>query len=92
METLGQKPTKETLVACIHTLADNVLGWAKERGILANSTAQKQMLKLVSEMGELSDNLAKGRDVKDDIGDCLGTSCLNFLTQNLLGFLFLCHL
>lgn len=58
-------------MACIHTLADNVLGWAKERGILANSTAQKQMLKLVSEMGELSDNLAKGRDVKDDIGDCL---------------------
>jgi NTP pyrophosphatase (non-canonical NTP hydrolase) len=28
-------------------------------------------LKLVSEVGELADNIAKGRDVKDDIGDCL---------------------
>lgn len=48
-----------------------VIGWSKDRGILDNSTAQQQFLKLVSEMGELADNLAKDRDVKDDIGDCL---------------------
>ncbi len=47
------------------------LGWSRERGILQNSTAQVQGLKLVSEMGELADNLAKGRCVKDDIGDCM---------------------
>ena len=48
-----------------------ILNWAHDRGILRHSSPQTQMLKLVSEMGELADNLAKGKDVKDDIGDCL---------------------
>ena len=48
-----------------------ILNWAHARGITTNSTPQIQMLKLVSEMGELADNLAKGNCVKDDIGDCL---------------------
>jgi len=45
--------------------------WSETRGILKYSSVQAQGLKLVSEIGELSDNIAKGRDVKDDIGDCL---------------------
>ena len=45
--------------------------WSEARGILKHSSVQAQGLKLVSEIGELSDNIAKGRDVKDDIGDCL---------------------
>ena len=45
--------------------------WSKTRGILKYSSPQAQGLKLVSEMGELADNIAKGRDVQDDIGDCL---------------------
>lgn len=36
-----------------------------------HSSAKVQGLKLISEMGELADNLAKGKDVKDDIGDCM---------------------
>ena len=48
-----------------------ILRWAKDRQLLKNSTPQVQMLKLVSEIGELADNVAKGRDVRDDIGDCL---------------------
>jgi len=48
-----------------------VLQWATDRKILVHSTPQIQGLKLGSEMGELFDNLAKGRDVKDDIGDCI---------------------
>jgi hypothetical protein len=47
------------------------LEWSNDRGILKNSTTQQQFLKLVSEIGELADNLAKGKCVKDDIGDCL---------------------
>lgn len=50
---------------------EKTLRWAKDRQLLQNSTPQVQMLKLVSEMGELADNVAKGRDVRDDIGDCL---------------------
>lgn len=50
-----------------------VLYWAQERKILQNSTPQVQFLKTVSEMGELADNLAKGKDIRDDIGDVLVT-------------------
>lgn len=49
----------------------NILQWAHARGILTNSSPQIQGLKLVSEVGELCDNLAKGRDVRDDIGDSI---------------------
>jgi NTP pyrophosphatase (non-canonical NTP hydrolase) len=52
-------------------LEQNTVQWAEDRGILKNSTPQQQMLKLVSEMGELADNLAKGNNIEDDIGDCL---------------------
>jgi len=45
--------------------------WSMERGIINNSTPLAQFAKLVSEMGELGDNIAKQRDVTDDIGDCL---------------------
>ena len=45
--------------------------WAMNRGIINNSTPLAQFAKLVSEMGELGDNIAKERDVTDDIGDCL---------------------
>ena len=45
--------------------------WAMKRGIINNSTPLAQFAKLVSEIGELGDNIAKERDVTDDIGDCL---------------------
>lgn len=45
--------------------------WSTDRKIIQNGNKLAQGLKLVSEIGELADNLAKGRCVKDDIGDCL---------------------
>ncbi len=47
--------------------------WGDERRLTdpAHSSSKVQGLKLVSELGELADNLAKGKDVKDDIGDCM---------------------
>ena len=45
--------------------------WSLDRKIIQNGNKLAQGLKLVSEVGELSDNLAKGRDIKDDIGDCI---------------------
>jgi NTP pyrophosphatase (non-canonical NTP hydrolase) len=48
-----------------------VLAWSKERGITTNGKVATQALKLVSEVGELCDNVGKGRSIKDDIGDCL---------------------
>lgn len=55
----------------LHTLRDLTLEWSEARGILKNGKVQTQALKLVSEVGELCDNVGKGRDIKDDIGDCL---------------------
>jgi hypothetical protein len=43
--------------------------WADARGILAHSTPQAQALKLVSEVGELADDLVKGNDPTDALGD-----------------------
>ena len=49
---------------------DNFTNWANDRQIIQNGNILAQGLKLVSEVGELADNLAKGRCTKDDIGDC----------------------
>ena len=45
--------------------------WSRERKIVDNSTSIVQFGKLVSETGELADNIVKQRCVKDDIGDCI---------------------
>jgi len=55
---------------------NNILKWAEDRQILQNSTALAQFAKLVSEVGELADNIAKGNCVKDDIGDCFVVLCI----------------
>ena len=47
------------------------LNWSMQRGILTHGKATTQGLKLVSEVGELCDNLAKGKATIDDIGDCM---------------------
>jgi len=49
----------------------NFTQWSTDRGIIQNGNSLAQGLKLVSELGELADNLAKGRCIKDDIGDCM---------------------
>jgi NTP pyrophosphatase (non-canonical NTP hydrolase) len=50
---------------------NDVIHWAYNRDIFKYSNSLTQFAKLASEMGELGDNLAKGRDIRDDIGDCL---------------------
>jgi NTP pyrophosphatase (non-canonical NTP hydrolase) len=50
-----------------------VVGWSRARQIIPNSTANAQFLKMVSEMGELADGIAK-KDVAltaDAVGDVL---------------------
>jgi len=50
---------------------DATIQWSFDRQILQNGKTTTQALKLASEVGELADNAAKGRSIKDDIGDCL---------------------
>lgn len=59
-------------------LEQAVADWAEDRGILEHSTAVAQLLKTVSELGELADATAK-RDhagVVDGIGDVVVTLIL----------------
>tara|TARA_R110000744_G_C18966035_1_gene517501 strand:+ start:233 stop:529 length:297 start_codon:yes stop_codon:yes gene_type:complete len=45
--------------------------WSEDRNLIKGSTSKDQVLKLIQEVGELSDNVCKGKDVTDDVGDCL---------------------
>lgn len=53
----------------------NVIQWAEARKILPNATSQTQLLKTMSELGELADALIKGdrAGVIDGLGDVLVT-------------------
>jgi hypothetical protein len=57
-----------------------VLQWSEARGIIKNGKAVSQLLKAISEVGELADAHAKGQPeaVKDAVGDiivCLINYC-----------------
>ena len=61
-------------------LIAQVEDWAKERGILEHSTARAQLLKAVSEMGELADAEIKEdfygqQDAVGDVLVCLIVYC-----------------
>jgi NTP pyrophosphatase (non-canonical NTP hydrolase) len=56
----------ESLIEQVHAIADRA-------GYLFGSDPKTQALKFFSEAGEMADNIAKGRDCRDDIGDILVT-------------------
>lgn len=60
-------------VETVDDIAQLVTEWAKERGIFDKSDLKSQALKTVSEVGEFCDNVLKGRDTEDDVGDILVT-------------------
>jgi NTP pyrophosphatase (non-canonical NTP hydrolase) len=45
--------------------------WAEARNLILGATPKGQFHKLIQECAELSDNLCKGKDPRDDIGDIL---------------------
>ena len=53
------------------TLTAKVKQWHYNRNLIHGSTDKDQYLKLIQEAGELSDNICKGKDIADDIGDML---------------------
>ena len=61
-------------------LEEKILQWSSDRGILKNGKSTSQLLKAISEMGELADAHAKNQpeEIKDAIGDivvCLVNYC-----------------
>lgn len=52
-------------------LLSKITQWADDRNIIKGGTSKDQCLKLMQEVGELSDSLCKGNSPIDDIGDCM---------------------
>ncbi|MDB9895289.1 MAG: MazG-like family protein [Flavobacteriales bacterium] len=52
-------------------LAKNIAKWHHERNLIKGATDKDQFCKLIQEAGELSDNICKGKDIADDIGDMI---------------------
>ena len=48
-----------------------ITGWHYDRNLIHGSTDKDQYMKLIQEAGELSDNICKGKDIADDIGDIM---------------------
>ena len=60
-------PESENLIDYIELIKQ----WHHDRNLIEGATDKDQVCKLIQEVGELSDNVCKGRDIRDDIGDCI---------------------
>ena len=60
-----------------------IVGWHHDRNLIQGSSDKDQFCKLIQEAGELYDNICKGKDVSDDIGDMI-VVLLNIAERNKL--------
>ena len=52
-------------------LISKVSQWHHDRNLIDGATSKDQVLKLVQEVGELSDSVCKQQDIRDDVGDIM---------------------
>lgn len=64
-------------------IVDDIIDWHYDRNLIDGSTDKDQTLKLLQELGELSDSVCKGKDVVDDLGDMM-VVMLNIMERNKL--------
>ena len=50
---------------------ENIVQWHHDRNLIEGANDKDQFMKLIQECGELSDNICKGKDISDDIGDIM---------------------
>ena len=55
----------------VDILEKNIVQWHHDRNLIDGATDKDQFMKLIQECGELSDNICKQRDIRDDIGDII---------------------
>ena len=67
--------------ATIDTYILKVSQWHHDRNLIEGSTDKDQVLKLMQELGELSDSVCKNEDIRDDIGDML-VVMINIIERN----------
>ena len=68
-------------MATAYHLIKNITQWHHDRNLIDGATDKDQLAKLIQEMGELSDNICKGNDIRDDIGDML-VVMINIMERN----------
>ena len=68
-----EKPNccKSRVRETLQTYIRFITKWHHDRNLIEGSTDKDQTLKLLQELGELSDSVCKGKDIRDDIGDML---------------------
>lgn len=55
----------------LERLIQSIERWHMDRNLIEGSNDKDQFCKLIQECGELSDNICKGNDISDDIGDIM---------------------
>lgn len=55
----------------IEARIEQVKQWHIDRNLIDGASDKDQVCKLIQEVGELSDNVCKNKDVADDIGDIM---------------------
>ena len=58
-----------------------IANWHHDRGLIDGATDQAQFVKLIEEAGELAGNIARGRDIRDDLGDMM-VVVINIMERN----------
>lgn len=80
-KVINQEYFNEDVLSLIYKIGE----WHHNRNLVEGSTDKDQFLKLTQEVGELSDNICKGKDIKDDIGD-IAVVLINICERNGLSF------
>ena len=65
----------------IETFDRLIREWHHDRNLIEGSTDKDQILKLMQELGELSDSSCKGKDMRDDLGDMM-VVMINIMERN----------
>ena len=68
-------------MATAYNLIRKITQWHHDRNLIEGATDKDQLAKLIQELGELSDNICKGNDIRDDIGDML-VVMINIMERN----------
>ena len=62
-------------------LEQKIIQWHYDRNLIDGATDKDQVLKLIQEVGELSDSVCKGSDIRDDCGDIM-VVLINIMERN----------
>ena len=70
-KVVGYDYGEEHGLATAYHLMKKIAKWHHDRNLIEGSDDKSQFAKLIQEAGELSDNICKGNDISDDIGDMI---------------------